>query len=416
MLVSMKGTSPSIGQSLKAIAITPSPCTGDIRQCLKPTFVTYPILKALGLDLLDALPVELLLSIADFLPLEDIYCLSLCNRRLLAILRSWKKQQYLERKVRLSFLRRLERDHPRYLTCDDCLVLHDLGSISEPLGLSYPTHKYPPRLDCPALRPSYSTCGRSWIVPHNLSSVYTDYAFHFSHLQLTMRLFYSGFQYGLTTDALSFTEVTNETFEGDRVLKPTTLFSVEAQICPKPPSLYLRIQDIMSMNDMRLLHDNEYYDEVDEDCFAKLQICEHKYRTFWMQSIPRDVYLTHEYSSCDRCNTDWDIELFENRPSGHVTIVMTRYINLGPGLSLDDPRWSVHAGSECEEPVCKLDLKYMTSSPRHTFEVLTDTALDDLTSRNISYLENEKYQTAMVPVPGSVPPSWALWNGAAAPS
>jgi hypothetical protein len=34
-------------------------------------------------------------------------------------------------------------------------------------------------------------------------------------------------EYGISTDALSFTEVANEFVEGDRVLKPTTLFSVE---------------------------------------------------------------------------------------------------------------------------------------------------------------------------------------------
>ncbi|CAG8011167.1 unnamed protein product [Penicillium nalgiovense] len=415
MLVSVKGDPISIGQAPKAIPIKSSSWVGDIHQYLKPTFVTYPILKALGLDLLDAFPVELVLSIADFLPLEDIYCLSLCNRRLLAIFRSWRKHRYLVREARLSFLHRLERDHPRYLTCDDCLVLHDLGSISEPLELSYSTHTYPPRIDCPALRPSYSTCGRSWIDLHNVCSVHT-YTFHLSHLQLAMRRFYSGSQYGISTDALSFTEVTNDGFEeGDRVLRPTTLFSVEAQICPKAPSLYLRVQDVMSMKDMRLLYNDEYYDEVEKDYFAVLPICKHEQKALWMQSIPQNV-LTHEYSNCNDCNTDWEIELFENRPSGHVTIVMTRYIDLGPGLSLDDPRWRVHAWLEWEESVCKLDSKYMTPSPRHTFEGLTDTSLEDLTSRNLSYLENERYQTVMVPGPCSQPASWALWNGAAVPS
>ncbi|CAP85421.1 Pc20g00920 [Penicillium rubens Wisconsin 54-1255] len=412
MLVSMKRNPPSIRQAPKAIPIKSSSWVGDIHQYLKSTFVTYPILKALGLDLLDAFPVELVLSIADFLPLEDIYCLSLCNSRLLAIFRSWKKREYLDRKARLSFLHRLERDHPRYLTCDDCLILHDLDSISEPLELSYSTKTYPPRIDCPALRPGYSTCGRSWINLHNDSSVQHTYALHFSHLQLAMRRFYSDSQYGISTDALSFTEVTNEFVEGDRVLKPTTLFSVEAQICPEAPSLYLRIQDVVSMKDMRLLGDDKYYEEVEKEYFAALPICKHQQKTMGIQSIPRDV-LTHECSNCSDCNTDWEIELFENRPSGHVTMVMTRYIDLGPGLSLDDPRWSVHAWTEWEESVCKLDSKYMISSPRHTFEALTDTSLEDLTSRNLSYLENERYQTVMVPGPRSWSHSWVLWNGAA---
>ncbi|KAJ5248478.1 hypothetical protein N7524_012438 [Penicillium chrysogenum] len=227
-----------------------------------------------------------------------------------------------------------------------------------------------------------------------------------------MRRFYSDSQYGISTDALSFTEVANEFVEGDRVLKPTTLFSVEAQICPKAPSLYLRIQDVVSMKDMRLLGDDKYYEEVEKEYFAALPICKHQQKTMGMQSIPRDV-LTHECSNCSDCNTDWEIELFENRPSGHVTMVMTRYIDLGPGLSLDDPRWGVHAWTEWEESVCKLDSKYMISSPRHTFEALTDTSLEDLTSRNLSYLENERYQTVMVPGPRSWSHSWVLWNGAA---
>ncbi|KAJ5501954.1 hypothetical protein N7463_004828 [Penicillium fimorum] len=82
---------------------------------------------------------------------------------------------------------------------------------------------------------------------------------------------------------------------------------------------------------------------------------------------------------------------------------MTRWINLGSGLRLDDPRWRVNE-----------DSKYMDLSPRHTFEALTDTSLENLTSRNISYLENQRYQTMMVPIPNSASPSWVLWNGAAA--
>lgn len=92
---------------------------------------------------------------------------------------------------------------------------------------------------------------------------------------------------------------------------------------------------------------------------------------------------------------------------------MTRYINLGAGLSSNDPRWRINAWSKRDEPdVWKLNPEYMDSSPRLTFEALSDTSLEDLTSRNLSYLENQRYQTVMLPVPWSTPPSWALWNGA----
>ncbi|KGO36268.1 hypothetical protein PEX1_029780 [Penicillium expansum] len=413
MLLSMKENPLGIDQVLKTTPTIP-PWTRDIYQYLEPKSVTYPIPKVLEPDLLDILPVELLLSIADVLPLEDIYCFSLCNRRLLTIFGSRTKHRSLERKARLSFLHRLEYDHPRYLTCDDCLILHDLNRISEPFGLSYPTHIYPPPLDCLAPASEYKPRECLWMIIHNQSSIWSHYRLRFSHLHLAMRRFYRGPQYGISTDALSFTEVANDFLWGDRVFRPTTLFSVEAQICPNPPSLYLRIQDIMSMGNVRQLIDDGYYCEAEQNYFANLRICKHESKSFWMQDIPLDKYPAHEYFNCDHCNTDCEIELFENRPNGHITIVMTRYINLGAGLSPYDPRWRVNLWSHWEEPeVWKLNLEYVDSSPRHTFEALTDTSLEDLTSRNLSYLEDERYQTTMVRIPGDVPPSWALWNGAA---
>lgn len=216
--------------------------------------------------------------------MEDIYCLSLCNHRLLAIFGSRMKREYLKRQARLSFLRRLERDHPRYFACEACLVLHNLGSISEPLGLSYPAHNYPPRLDC-VRAPKFASCTSSWMVIHHHSSICSHYTLHFSHLQLAMRRFYYGPQCGISTDALSFTEVENDLFGGDRVSRPTTLFSIEAQICPKPPSLHLRIQEIISNKIISLEPDGEDYPEAQQNHFAVLRVCKHGEKSFWMQDI-----------------------------------------------------------------------------------------------------------------------------------
>ena len=111
MLVSTKEILPSINQTPKTTPVTPT-WNRYIDQCLEPKFGAYPTPGYLGPDFLDALPVELLLSIADFLLLD---CLSLCNRRLLALFRGQTKPQYyLERNAQLPFLRRLERDNPRY--------------------------------------------------------------------------------------------------------------------------------------------------------------------------------------------------------------------------------------------------------------------------------------------------------------
>ncbi|KAJ5963285.1 uncharacterized protein N7479_003161 [Penicillium vulpinum] len=420
MFDSMKGNVPSFEESLKTILMKHLPWPRDMDQCLEPIVIKSPTPEVSGPDFLDDLPVELLLSIADFLPLEDIYCFSLCNQRLLAIFNHRTKHRDLEQKTRLSFLRRLEHDHPRYLACNGCFILHTVEGISEPFALSLPALHYPPRLDC--VRASeYVSQDHLWMIIHDLS-IYTHYRFHFSHLHLAMKRFYCGPQYGISTDALSFTEVTNDYVWGDRIYRPTTLFSIEAQICPKPPSLYLRIQDIMSMRSKKSLSEDkqlyeEYFFDTEQEYFATFRVCKHHSESFWMQDIAQYSDRAHLIRNCNDCNTDFEIELFADRPDGHVTILTTRWINLGPGLSLDDPRWKVNAwhGPWSEPTVSKLDSKYMASSPRDTFEALAHTSLEDLTSRNLSYLKSERYQTAMVPVPRSTPPSWALWNGATVP-
>ncbi|KAJ5426544.1 hypothetical protein N7465_001614 [Penicillium sp. CMV-2018d] len=232
-----------------------------------------------------------------------------------------------------------------------------------------------------------------------------------------MRRFYYGPQYGISIDALSFTEVTNECVQGDRVSTPTTLFSIEAQICPRPPSLHLRIQDVMTVENIRLLRDDEDYFELDHNYYAMLRACKHISKPFWMQDIPLNKYPAREYSTCDQCNTDYEVQLFVHPSNGRISIVMTRWINLGAGLSPDDCRWKINAGCTWgESELWTLDLGkgYADWSPRRTFEALTNTSLGDLTARNLSYLENERYQTEMVSV-SRLPPSWALWNGAAKP-
>ncbi|KAJ5214678.1 hypothetical protein N7449_001847 [Penicillium cf. viridicatum] len=314
---------------LAALEVSSTFCVfyiANISSSILLAIITYICIYTRCPDFLDALPVELLLSIADFLLLEDIYCLSLCSRRLLAIFRSQTKHRYyLERNAKLSFLRRLERDNPRYLTCDTCLILHAVD-----------THTYPPRIDCPVATSSNGLHDHFWMVIHNDSSTYSHYQLHFSHIHLAMRRFYCGPQYGISTDALSFTKVTNDFLWGDRVITPTTLFSIEAQICPTPPSLHLRIQDVMSMENIRLLLDDEDYLEPEQNYYAMLRACKHISKLFWMQDIPLNKYPAREYSTCDQCNTDYEVQLFVNPSNGRITVVMTRWINLSPGLSPND--------------------------------------------------------------------------------
>ncbi|KAJ5608522.1 hypothetical protein N7537_005141 [Penicillium hordei] len=174
----------------------------------------------------------------------------------------------------------------------------------------------------------------------------------------------------------------------------------------------------MSMENTRLLANDEDYFEPEQNYYAMLRACKNLSKPFWMQDIPLNKYPARQYSTCDQCNTDYEVQLFVNPSDGRITVVMTRWINLGAGLSPDDLLWRINAGrmwGESELWTSGLGDGYVDWSPRRTFEALANTSLEHLTAHNLCYLENQRYQTVTVPIPLSTPPSWALWNGAAIP-
>jgi hypothetical protein len=87
------------------------------------------------INTLAGLPAELLLSITDFLPLNDRIRSSLCGRRFFTIFNHRTNPARPLGKDKLPILRRLERDLPKYFVCYICLVLHKYAR-SECFGLS----------------------------------------------------------------------------------------------------------------------------------------------------------------------------------------------------------------------------------------------------------------------------------------
>lgn len=81
----------------------------------------FEILKQ---NTLAGLPVELLLSMADFLPLIDAICISLCNNRLFDTFHRRNHSMLPPGIDKLPLLKRLERDLPSYFICYACHLLH----------------------------------------------------------------------------------------------------------------------------------------------------------------------------------------------------------------------------------------------------------------------------------------------------
>lgn len=120
-----------------------------------------------------------------------------------------------------------------------------------------------------------------------------------------------------------------------------------------------------------------------------------------MASLVEPLFLAHLEGTlfpqldgtCNTCNTDCCFEIRDY--CGHVALIITRWINLGPGLGPDDPLWRIHS----HEPWCMggADLEPdMPWSPRISYESTSgDWSREALLLRNLSYSENGRYRSLM---------------------
>lgn len=100
---------------------------------------------------------------------------------------------------RNDFLTRFSRDMPQYYLCHACLRLHLWAKVALP-GPKFKVSACVDSLDHSVYRlkqPIY--------IIHYPSHAY--YKFHFVHLQLAMRRFYYGAQFGIPVQSLLYTEV-----------------------------------------------------------------------------------------------------------------------------------------------------------------------------------------------------------------
>ena len=355
-----------------------------------------PISEIPKLNTLVGLPIELLLSITDFLPLDDWICISLCNRRLFAIFNHRTNSARPSGKDKLPVLRRLERDLPKYFICHVCHILHEFDG-SECFGLSGSAFELK---NCP-LR-----CLPKWREERELELrgqaplwFHVYHRIFFLHLQLAMRRFYHGEKCGISTEALSYTQARTHP---ERSWWPeiTSLFSTDAQICPETPGLCLRMQHVMFVHGSRseLLLSRQDIGSGEEPPQIMF-ICIHVSRLKHAKLLDTVVkaYINGEKApnstfSCDKCNTDCRIEVCEY--GSDLALVLTTWINLGPGLTPDDPRWKVHC-DYCEPSKLTLDPNDRKDSPRVCFENASPRSLEALRSCNLSYLKDQQYEKVM---------------------
>lgn len=256
---------------------------------------------------------------------------------------------------RIDFLTRFARDLPQYYLCHACLRLH----IWQNVALPGPKFKVPACVE--SLDRKVHRLKLPLYVMHYPSHAY--YKFHCVHLQLSMRRFYRGAQFGIPVPSLLYTEAgTNPiTKKALKLTKPydeekfqcshmTTLLSIDVRICSNPPSLYLRTQELAVVR-------RQYLSLLFPDPKNEfMHVCMHINRGFKLISVVHR--LTNKYSydpttkprdqgRCDKSNASWQIEI-RSMGQKEVCLVFTRWLDLGPGLSPDDDRWRCHNDHEFE--------------------------------------------------------------------
>lgn len=205
-----------------------------------------------------------------------------------------------------------------------------------------------------------------------------------------MRRFYYGSRSGISIDSLSYTQSVHP----DMV----SLFSTEAQICPKHLGLCIRMQDIVLLRtrDELIFRPGR---RSDSNPLYTLEVCAH----FGLLTLTTPVVeslhdgekasFTH---TCYRCDTHSQIEIgeFESK----ITLVMTRWVNLGPCLTKEDLLWKTHVWFP-GYPRARLDEDdsedLLTRIPRLCFEEKAPQSFEDLQSRNLSYLRDQQHKNVM---------------------
>lgn len=361
-----------------------------------PPSVTSP--QSYSTDRLTKLPSELFITILALLPPVDRACLGLCDRRLHAIFERYYRFPTL-RDEKLSLFIRLERDLPEYFACDICNFLHRYDG-SESFGLSGIAHFKSCQLPC--IRKGYdwrAEClqGSSITMGSHLSFSYIKNRLYFFQVKLAMRRYWYGPTAGINTDSLAFTQV--HQYRHPRATSESSvscyenikmLFSMDAQICPDPLGVYIRMQDILIYD---IWEDSQIRVDSHTTVMSLYKICPHlllENKASEVDSVYNGETDSFSYT-CPDCNIVSLIEF--RRIDSTISLVMTRWVYLGTGISREDPLWKIHIfnSSDGSMPL-ELPPSLMTHSPRACFENTTSLSLKALTSRNISYLRGGRYK------------------------
>ena len=228
-----------------------------------------------------------------------------------------------------------------------------------------------------------------------MHGAFSFYLFGFEHLQLAMLRHYLGPGYGISTDEFSYVQV-NESSESEPRGRRTTLLSVEARVCAEPARLCLRLQNWavlhtrvpgLALERTECVWVCQHFVAEEDEMFQLIESNLDEYRT--KSKRPREP----KRHRCRRCKFVFQLEVLDTGSDG-LAIVITKWLDLGSGLTPMDPKWRVltarfpdrengndHA-SEAER--CRLG-----------FEKEEGPTQQAITLRNASCLRGQRYKGTM---------------------
>ncbi|KAJ5723138.1 hypothetical protein N7488_001173 [Penicillium malachiteum] len=391
------------------------------------------------------LPVDLVLCICDFLSPAQITCLALCTRGLMNLITLNGTKPLSDRLLRdtclprpipadmttelAKFLAILSTDLPQYYMCSVCCRLHLWSTVSLPGKVKYFGRRARPIKCFPYLRSQHADTQTGYCQPLKVDSYVsrTGYRFDFVHLQLMMRWFHYGPTYGLSPDTAFFTQVNLHSlkrFGGTRIpsLPPmatsqmfnksylTHIFSVEARVSPIVPSLILRLQDIgvVSREFAPML--------MPKNAPANISLCNHIHTMSHVWGVSGEAFnlfrsLIERYCAnrvldkfrghCTKCNTAFEVEIQETNffaGTNDVTLTITRWVDLGPGLSLDDLQWTTQiAYNRREIPPADIihDIRRRFDEAPFSQASGGNVSVEERYRRNMSCMKTQRYERMM---------------------
>lgn len=379
---------------------------------------------------LNDLPLELLWIIVAHLSPVDLVCLALANRYLLHSVAGTAFKNFSNCRTGaptdsalIELLSRLSYDLPQYHLCFICLRLHLWKNTKLPSC-------YSPFSDDRTYAVDFTTDTTNWHLKRCLPVAnfpsYALYKFAFVHLQLAMRRFYYGSEFGIPVESLLYTEIKSSPFrsQGPHLLQlpankmskrnaekdvMTTLFSAEFRICSMPPGLCMRTQNIAVVTRQNVprmwpCKENgpmmvcQHIDSCEKSAFGDILASQ---ITLYCSTTSPKVPVSQ--GSCDQCSTSWQLEI-RTLDETLASLTLTIWMDLGPGLSPEDPKWISRLHSPYFVPL-SITVQHEIVDSRLRFErdsvqAKSSNSLseEEMYWRNVSLLKDKTYKTVMTPV------------------